>query len=141
MARPCPAPEKPALGRFADPATGMLGWAMFSKKMIAALIIASFLPLIGFAVVWQLEESPFHPSLSHSAWENGGGGGTLGKRRHAMVDELTRDYLEGNPQAEVLTIDGRQIAPLHYLNGELEKREASWRVEIVDGQLDFVEVA
>jgi hypothetical protein len=118
----------------------MLGSAMFPKRMIAALVFVSLLPLIGFAVVWQLEESPLHPTLSHSAWEDGGVGGTIGKRRHALVDELTRDYLKGNPQADVLTIDGRQIAPLQYLNRELEKREASWRVEIVDGELDFMEV-
>ncbi|MCB2059099.1 MAG: hypothetical protein R3E09_03990 [Novosphingobium sp.] len=118
----------------------MIGLGMFSKKLIAVMVFLSCLPLIAFAIVWQFESVILHPSLSHSGWEEGGGQTTLGKRRHALLDELTRTYLASNPNGSVWKVNGRRLAPPVYLNRQLEKRSESWRVDIVDGKLDFVEV-
>ena len=112
---------------------------MFSKKIIALLVGTSLLPLLGFAVIWQFNLDIVHPTLS-PAEDKYGQGMTLEKRRNMKLDDLTRTYRSRNPDGRLHTVDGRKLAPLGFINGELDRKNASWRVRIVDGEIDFIEV-
>lgn len=97
--------------------------------------------LLAYATSW------FWPSNSPSAGQNlasaehSGEILTVGERRNAILETLTIRFKTRNPDKQLFLVEGRQLAPLKFINNELRKSGASWRVDIENGHLDFDEVA
>jgi hypothetical protein len=59
--------------------------------------------------------------------------GTVGGHRAALLREITAEYAAGNDHAAPKVASGDQLAPATFLNKELERRGAKWRVRDVNG--------
>lgn len=59
--------------------------------------------------------------------------GSLGNERHATLLEATRQYVEAHPDAPAEMAEGKAFAPAEFLNEELARAHAKWRVREVHG--------
>lgn len=66
--------------------------------------------------------------------------GSVGSKRLNRLEAITKVYRQEHPASNVLAVNGLELAPLSYLNAELQEQQAPWRVRIVDGELAFQEV-
>lgn len=65
---------------------------------------------------------------------------TVGEIRNKTLAKLTAEYRSERPSGDIIVLEGQRLAPIDYMNGELRDMNASWRVQIENGQLDFKEV-
>lgn len=63
------------------------------------------------------------------------GQGSTGIERKAILMEATRDYVAAHPDAPRAMAEGRELAPEDFLNQELERRHARFRVRDVQGMM------
>ncbi len=59
--------------------------------------------------------------------------GSLGREREDELLEATRHYVEQHPDAPAAMAQGKEFAPKEFLNEELARRHAKWRVRSVHG--------
>ena len=104
-------------------------------KTIMSVTGVVWLILVGGAFFWNFAPSPNFLGLPTSASANVGthDAGSLGRRRHLMLVEATRVY--GKSGAVVLpgVTNGTDFAPVPFLNRELQRQGAKWRVRSTDG--------
>lgn len=104
---------------------------MFTRKSIIAAIGLASAPLIAI-IAWQAGQGTF--SASKSSPEAGvSEGRTVGDRRLAMLKKLSTQYVASKPEVGPAIAAGKRLAPVPYLNRQLEKNGEAWRVRSVDG--------
>lgn len=59
--------------------------------------------------------------------------GSEGDRRNEMLAKLTTRYVTQGRDATLAMRDGEEFAPIEFLNTELERAGAKWRVGSVEG--------
>jgi len=59
--------------------------------------------------------------------------GSIGKGRHLMLVEATRLYAKTGANISPNIANGTEFAPVPFLNRELERHGAKWRVRSTDG--------
>ncbi|MCB2076429.1 MAG: hypothetical protein KDE55_01895 [Novosphingobium sp.] len=91
--------------------------------------------LIGGVLFWNFAPADNHLNAptAAAAEANDGVPGSNGAARNAALARATRSYVEQNDDAAVALVEGRELAPLPFLNEELERQGAKWRVRSVDG--------
>ncbi len=104
-------------------------------KTIMGVTGVVWFTLVGGAFFWNFAPSPNFLGLPTSASENMGShdAGSLGRRRHLMLVEATRVY--GQSGADILpgVTNGADFAPVPFLNRELKRQGAKWRVRSTNG--------
>ena len=95
----------------------------------------AWLAMIGGVLFWNFAPSNNIFGLPTSASANVGGHlrGSVGKGRYLMLVEATRLYKESGAEVSQSVADGTEFAPVPFLNGELERQGAKWRVRSTDG--------
>lgn len=96
---------------------------------------AAWLLLIGSLLFWNFAPSANFLGLPTAAAANEGphSAGSLGKRRHLMLVEATRVYSESGAEVLPGVANGTHFAPVSFLNQELERQDAKWRVRSTSG--------
>lgn len=91
--------------------------------------------LIGGVLFWNFAPSANFLGLPTAATANEGlhSAGSLGKHRHLMLVETTRVYSESGAEVLPGIANGTQFAPVPFLNRELERQDAKWRVRSTSG--------
>ncbi len=104
-------------------------------KTIMGVTGVVWVTLVGGAFFWNFAPSPNFLGLPTSASANVGDhdAGSLGRRRHLMLVEATRIY--GKSGADILpgVANGTDFAPVPFLNRELKRQGAKWRVRSTSG--------
>jgi hypothetical protein len=104
------------------------------NKLGISCIGGAVLPLLVIAVV-SLRDT------GASGWSVGGDNAvavrpadTVGGKRNGYLAELTQSYVT-RPDARITDAmkGGRELAPIHFLNEELEQRGVRWRVRTTSG--------
>jgi len=113
---------------------------MSFKKLLAALIFISLLPLVSFAAIFVLEPEFLNRGDDAIGPDTHETGRTVAMRRNAKLENLTRTYRKRHPDGPLTKVDGKQLAPVEFMNRQLEREQASWRVSVKDGRVQFVEV-
>lgn len=104
------------------------------------MISVAGLLLVGFIASWWLETETPQSGQGIAAEEQSGESLAVGQLRNAVLDTLTIKYRSRYPERKLQIVHGKKLAPLKFLNGELKRQGASWRVELEKGRLDFYEV-
>lgn len=107
--------------RYFKAALAVAGVAWF--MLIASLVFWNFAPSTNFLGV---------PTAA-SAKEGPHSVGSLGHRRHQMLVEATRVYGESGAKVSASIANGTDFAPVPFLNQELERLDAKWRVRSTNG--------
>jgi hypothetical protein len=96
---------------------------------------AGWLLLIGGVLFWNFAPAANFLNLPTVAAANEGAhsAGSLGKRRHLMLVEATRVYVDSGAALLPGVADGTDFAPVPFLNRELERQDAKWRVRSTIG--------
>lgn len=96
---------------------------------------AAWLLLIGSVLFWNFAPSGNFLGLTTAASGDGSthATGSLGKRRHLMLVEATRVYGQSGVKVSRGIADGTDFAPVLFLNRELERQDAKWRVRSTSG--------
>ncbi len=91
--------------------------------------------LVIGALFWNFAPSPNFLGLptKASADVEGHSPGSLGNGRQTILLEATRRYKQLGVNVSPGVADGSQLAPVPYLNRQLERRGAKWRVRSTDG--------
>lgn len=58
---------------------------------------------------------------------------TLAQQRGAVLGQLTQLYVLGHDGITPRMAAGMELPPVEFLNAELEKQHATWRVSATDG--------
>lgn len=105
----------------------------YLKAGVAVVVIAWF-AMIGGLLFWNLAPSDniFGLPTSTSADTEGHSPGSIGKGRYLMLVEATRVYKESRERVSRKVADGTEFAPVPFLNRELERQGAKWRVRSTD---------
>jgi hypothetical protein len=91
--------------------------------------------LVLLAVTCQ-DFSAFRPAVgapSHAANE--------GERRHEVLRHLTELYVARGKDVSPRMRSGLELAPASFLNAELKRQGAKWRVDVGGSDLEFVEIS
>ncbi|RYE46745.1 MAG: hypothetical protein EOP21_06120 [Hyphomicrobiales bacterium] len=103
----------------------------------AGLVVAgaAWFLLIGSILFWNFAPSDNFLGLPTVASGNGTAHatGSLGKRRHLMLVEATRVYGQSGVKVSPGIADGTDFAPVPFLNRELKRQDAKWRVRSTSG--------
>jgi len=68
--------------------------------------------------------------------------GSLGIERYRMLLDATEAYKKSNPGVSAAISEGKELAPVDYLNAHLKRENAKFRVRRIDGmQVDFYEIS
>jgi hypothetical protein len=59
--------------------------------------------------------------------------GSEGERRDEMLVQLTKRYVTQGSDVTMAMREGREFAPIYFLNAELERAGAKWRVSSSEG--------
>jgi len=108
---------------------------IIKRHALGAGLVVLSLALIGGVLYgsveqWPSDGDPFEDNMID----------TVGEIRAHRLDQITAEYTQENPQGELLVIDGRRLAPISYINDELTELNASWRVDVNEGEVTFSEV-
>ena len=92
--------------------------------------------MIGGVAFWNLAPGDNILGLPTSASANveGHSPGSIGKGRYLMLVEATRVYKESGVKVSSNVADGTEFAPMPFLNRELKRQGAKWRVRSMDGR-------
>lgn len=106
----------------------------FLKAGLAIAGIA-WLAMIGAALFWNFApgNNVFGLPTSASANVEGHAPGSIGKARNLMLVEATRRYKASGVKVSHNVADGTAFAPVPFLNRELARQGAKWRVRSTDG--------
>jgi hypothetical protein len=87
------------------------------------------------ALFWTFAPSPNFLGLPTGAAADvaGHSPGTLGKGRYTALMEATRRYKERGIDVSRGVADGSQLAPVPYLNRQLQRQGLKWRVRSTEG--------
>ncbi len=92
------------------------------------------LVLVGFATDWQFGlGSSKSPLQEHAAEAPVPAGATVGDHRNRHLKDLTRLYVSRNSDSPSRMKDGQELAPAEFLNDELKRSGAKWRVRNSNG--------
>jgi len=101
------------------------------------LAVAAFAWLAMFAGVlfWNFAPSTNLLGVSTRASADIGGHmqGSIGEGRYLMLVEATRLYAKGGARVSPNIANEKAFAPVPFLNRELERQGAKWRVRSTDG--------
>jgi len=101
--------------------------------MGAAIIALALLPLVAMVLVWQFgSDDPliaFGGEAPVVAYDAGSVGGT----RDTKLKLLTERYMSLDEEISAGMKAGTELAPIEFLNQELEREGSKWRVRKVDG--------
>lgn len=102
-----------------------------SRFGVVCVGVAAF-PLLAMATTWLGPQAVSQVSASAGSSP----AATVGGTRDTYLAELTELYV-GQGEAAVTDAmrSGRQLAPMHFLNRELERRGMKWRVRGTTGPL------
>lgn len=110
---------------------------LFSKSTVRWAIAGGlWLAFLGFGSFWlfgphtnthQIRPSGYHEKMSQLT------AGSLGGDRRAALVAATRHYLAEHPEAPAAMQAGKAFAPADFLNEELARHGAKWRVRSVKG--------
>lgn len=103
-----------------------------SLKTGAALAFAVAL-VPGSAVAYLVHRDLTTPSREYSPTGHMFGKPSEGDYRFAQLTKFTRQYVKAHPDAPVAMRKGKALAPLTFLNAELEAKGEKWRVREVHG--------
>lgn len=95
----------------------------FWLTMVAAVMFWQFWPhktLLGF-------------NTRASTFVDGHRRGSIGDERQRMLHDATRLYREQSPDAAASIAEGEGFAPVPFLNRELKRQGAKWRVRSING--------
>ncbi len=100
-----------------------------------AVVGVVWMMTMAAALFWYLAPSPNLLGLRTSASADAGvhSAGSLGKRRHLMLVEATRRYSQSGGVTVPGAAEGTAFAPVPFLNRELQRQGAKWRVRSTDG--------
>jgi hypothetical protein len=99
------------------------------------VIIAMWLGLLGL-LFWNMFGPPSTAVLAekpvyHTELETAEG--ALGNDRRTELHAATQAYLKAHPDAPEAMAQGKQYAPVEFLNDQLAAKGAKWRVRSTDG--------
>lgn len=104
-----------------------------SKFGLAAVGLAG-LPLITIGLAWQLGSLPgLFEQSSQSGDAPNGESHRVGNTRDATLGTLTRLYIAQDNGVSARVRSGEELAPVDFLNQELERQGEKWRVRDIDG--------
>ena len=106
---------------------------MPSIRMGAAIIALALLPLVAMVTVWQFGSDDPLISVGGKAPVVGYDAGSVGSTRDAKLKLLTEQYLSLNEEISAGMKAGTELAPVEFLNRELQREGSKWRVRKVDG--------
>ena len=106
----------------------------YFKVGFAAAGVAWFI-LVSGALFWNFAPSPNFLGLptSASGIVAGHSAGSLGTGRQFILAEATRRYNRLGVNVTAGMANGSQLAPVSYLNRQLEQQGAKWRVRSTEG--------
>ncbi|HKX79468.1 MAG TPA: hypothetical protein VJM34_13190 [Novosphingobium sp.] len=109
------------------------------SKIGAAVVAVTLLPALGMVVHWQ-----GGPAMD---WLSGTSAkavvpATLGGLRDAKLAELSRLFVSRDVGVSAGMRAGSELAPVGFLNGQLERQGANWRVRGTTGlKADIYEIS
>lgn len=102
---------------------------MSSSKLVVTVMGIAILPLVAIAVYSGL---PHARSLL--VGQTVAEAATVESSRDELLQKLTKSFAASSKDPLPTGIaTGEVLAPVHYLNGELERRGVKWRVRSIDG--------
>lgn len=66
------------------------------------------------------------------------GEGSIGRERERILLDATKKYVDANPDAPAAMAQGKALAPEDFLNEELSRRHAKFRVRDVHGMKAYI---
>lgn len=116
------------------------------RYLKAGVVIAGMALLLtmGGALLWNFAPRPNFLDLPTSAPASVAVHvpGSLGRERHMILLEATRQFKERGVNVSQEIADGTELAPVTFLNGKLERQGAKWRVRSTNGQAaDIYEIS
>lgn len=110
---------------------------MENSKLKGGLAAAGvvWLAMFGGVIFWNFAPSTNILGLPTSASSNVGGHspGSIGNGRFLMLVEATRQYKKSGVKVSQNVANGTEFAPVPFLNRELERQGAKWRVRSTHG--------
>lgn len=105
-------------------------------KVGLAIAAIAWFAMIGAVLFWNFAPSDNILGLATSASANveGHSPGSIGKGRYLMLIEATRVYRESGAKVSPNVANGTEFAPVPFLNRELKRQGAKWRVRSTDGR-------
>lgn len=99
------------------------------------MIGIAWLTVVAGVIVWNFAPGDNVFGLPTMAAANAGrhSPGSLGKARYLMLVEATRRYKKSGVVFSSAVADGMELAPVPFLNRELERQGVKWRVRSTDG--------
>ncbi|MCB2059141.1 MAG: hypothetical protein R3E09_10990 [Novosphingobium sp.] len=101
----------------------------------AAVLMVCWTLLLAFPFHYLFETVPQGYGVKPSAHleESDFATGSLGGERREVLVRVTQLYVKQNPDAPVAMAEGKAFAPEEFLNDELKREGAKWRVKHVHG--------
>lgn len=100
-----------------------------------AVAAIAWFAMIGGVVFWNFAPGDNILGLPTSVSANveGHSPGSIGKGRYLMLVEATRVYKESGVKVPRNVANGTEFAPVRFLNRELKRQGAKWRVRSTNG--------
>ena len=104
-------------------------------KIGLAVVGVVWVAVVAAALFWNLAPSDnfFGMTTNASATVGGHSPGSLGKSRHRALVEATQRYTRAATDVSPGIAAGTEFAPVPFLNKELERQGANWRVRSAKG--------
>jgi hypothetical protein len=100
--------------------------------MGAAIVALALLPLVAMVTIWQFgSDDPLIAFGAEAPATNDAA--SVGGSRDTQLRLLTERYMSQNEGISAGMKAGTELAPIEFLNGELEREGRKWRVRTVDG--------
>jgi len=115
----------------------------YVKPVIIVIAVGWFL-FVGTFLVWN-----FGPAFEVMGYKTkaaakvaGYRAGSLGNARYRLLLDATEAYVASNDEATAAMKEGKALAPVPFLNAELKRTGAKYRVRSANGlEVDFYEIS
>ena len=112
------------------------GLAAFALFWFALLGAGGYVLFTPSPTAHQIRPEAVHREASRDT------AGSMGHERYAALRAATRRYAAQDPEAPAALAQGRELAPVDFLNEELARAHAHYRVRRVEGgKVEFYNVS